>query len=383
MVRPYRKVALQSTVAIGSLCLAAVILAARAEPQATTKPRLDRFNLLEFRDESGEPRAVSSPQEWEERRAEIVAGMESVMGKFPEDRSRATPAVEVKEEADVGSYVRRLIAYQSEPNSVTPAYLCIPKSALAGSPQAKPVPAVLCLHPTDNKVGHKVVVGLGGRAGRQYAAELAELGFVTLSPAYPLLADYQPDLKKLGYESGTMKAIWDNSRALDLLASLDFIDDSNGFGVIGHSLGGHNAIFTAVFDRRITVLVSSCGFDSFLDYYDGAEQNWRAEKGWCQTRYMLKLATYRGRLDQIPFDFPELVGALAPRRVFISAPKHDSNFRWKSVERCTAAARPVFRLLGSPDQLTVRFPDCDHNFPEEIRKQSYRVIKSVLRRSQP
>ena len=30
---------------------------------------------------------------------------------------------------------------------------------------------------------------------------------MVLAPAYPLMAGYQPDLKALGYQSGTMKAI--------------------------------------------------------------------------------------------------------------------------------------------------------------------------------
>ena len=45
-------------------------------------------------------------------------------------------------------------------------------------------------------------------------SELAERGYVTLAPNYPLLAKYQPDLKKLGWESGTLKAVWDNIRGL-------------------------------------------------------------------------------------------------------------------------------------------------------------------------
>ena len=60
-----------------------------------------------------------------------------------------------------------------------------------------------------------------------------------------------------------MKAIWDNVRGLDFLESLSFVKRGK-FGAIGHSLGGHNAIYTAVFDDRITVVVSSCGFDSFV-----------------------------------------------------------------------------------------------------------------------
>jgi len=32
--------------------------------------------------------------------------------------------------------------------------------------------------------------------------------------------------------------------------------DTNRIGVIGHSLGGHNSIFTAFFDKRLKAVVS-------------------------------------------------------------------------------------------------------------------------------
>ena len=82
---------------------------------------------------------------------------------------------------------------------------------------------------------------------------------------------------------------------------------------------------------------------------------------------MIKLADYEGRLEEIPFDFHEMIGALAPRRVFINAPLGDSNFRWESVDRIAAAALPVFRLYGKPENLRVEHPDCDHDFPESMR----------------
>ncbi|MHC4177696.1 MAG: alpha/beta hydrolase, partial [Planctomycetota bacterium] len=346
-------------------------------PTAAEGPgRLDRNNLLQFRDAGGKVQPVTTPDDWQRRRTEILRGMQEVMGKLPGPRRRVPLEVKVEEEADAGKYIRRLITYQSEPQSRTPAYLCIPKDLLAGRRKA---PAILCLHPTDNKVGHKVVLGLGGRPGRHYAAELAERGYVTLSPSYPHLANYWPNLARLGYTSGTMKAIWDNSRGLDLLGSLPYVDDSRGFGAIGHSLGGHNAIYTAVFDTRITVLASSCGFDSYLDYYDGAERNWYFGKGWCQIRYMPRMSNYRGNLEAIPFDFHELLGALAPRPLFVNAPLHDGNFRWKSVDRCAAAARPIYELLGGKGNLIIEHPDCGHDFPEELRQVAYKTIDSVLR----
>ncbi len=192
------------------------------------------------------------------------------------------------------------------------------------------------------------------------------------------MANYQPDLKALGYESGTVKAIWDNIRGLDLLDSLGYVKHGK-YGAIGHSLGGHNAIYTAVFDDRIKIVVSSCGFDSFLDYYDGNRANWQPGRGWCQTRYMLRLADYRGRLAEIPFDFHELLGALAPRPVFVNAPLRDENFKWRSVDEVVKAASAVYRLYGVPGNLQVEHPDCAHDFPEVVRERAYRLLEEELR----
>jgi hypothetical protein len=354
----------------------ATIVAGNTLTTAEELARLDRENLLEFHNAEGMPQTVATPADWQLRRATILRGMQKVMGSLPSDARRVALDVQIEEEANVGKYVRRLLTYQSEPGSRTPAYLCIPNDVLAGRRKA---PAILCLHPTDNTVGHKVVLGLGGRPGRQYAAELAQRGYVTLSPSYPQLANYWPNLQQLGYISGSMKAIWDNTRGLDLLGELPFVDDSRGFGAIGHSLGGHNAIFTAVLEDRITVLASSCGFDAFPDYYEGAERNWYFGRGWCQIRYMPHLSDYRGRLNTIPFDFPELLGALAPRPLLVNAPLHDSNFRWASVDACAEAAYPVYELLNAGGNLIVRHPDCDHNFPESLREEAYDLFDSVLR----
>lgn len=339
------------------------------------QPRLPRDNLLVYRGPDGKPAPVKTALDWAKRRADVVRGMEAVMGKLPGDAKRCALDVKVEEEFDGGTYVRRLITYSSEPGGSVPAYLLIPKDVLDGKKKA---PAVLCLHGTNNVIGHGVVVGLGDTANRAYAMELAKRGYVTLAPNYPLLAKYQPDLKKLGWESGTLKAVWDNMRGLDLLASLPFVDHSKGFGAIGHSLGGHNAVYTAVFDDRLKAIVSSCGLDSYLDYYNGDPKNWDPERGWCQTRYMRKLADYKGRLADIPFDFHEMIGALAPRHVLIIAPKKDSNFRADSVDRIAAAARPIFKLYGYENRLRVEHPDCAHDFPPDMREAAYKLFDAVL-----
>jgi len=331
---------------------------------------LSRSDLLEVRQPDGALTRASTPAEWSPRAQEALAGFLSVTGPLPNPEPLCELAPQILEEADCGSYIRRLVTYAAEPNSRVPAYLCIPKQAL----QEAPAPAVLCLHPTENQIGHQVVVGLGGKPNRQYAAELAEHGFVTLSPSYPQLASYQPDLAALGYQSGTMKAIWDNIRGVDYLESLPFVDSKPGFGVIGHSLGGHNAVFTAVHDTRLQVIVSSCGLDSFLDYKQG---NLNA---WTQSRYMPRMADFLGHPEQVPFDFDELLALLAPRHVFISAPLRDSNFNHLSVDRIGKAARAIFALHQASEHLEIVHPDSDHDFPEGARFKAYQLIERVLKR---
>ncbi|CAN5171190.1 hypothetical protein BH11PLA2_BH11PLA2_52560 [soil metagenome] len=345
--------------------------AAAAEPM---QPRLPRDNLLLYHDSHGKPQPVVTQEDWAKRKAEILFAVETVMGKLPGKEKRCDLDMKVEDEADCGKYLRRLITYASEPGCRTLAYLLIPKDALKAK---HPVPAVLCLHPTNNVIGHGVVVGLEPKRDIPYSAELAERGYVTLAPAYPLLAKYQPDIRKLGWESGTLKAVWDNIRGLDLLESLPYVD-AKKLGTLGHSLGGHNSVFTAVHDERLKVVVTCCGLDSFPDYQNGKEEFWQPEKGWCQTRYMPKLAGYRGRLAEIPFDFHELVGTLAPRHVLIIAPKLDTNFRAESVDRIEAAARPVFKLLGREDRLRVDHPEGGHDFPPAMREEAYKLLDQVL-----
>jgi dipeptidyl aminopeptidase/acylaminoacyl peptidase len=330
-------------------------------------PRLSPHNLLLYPDAHGQPQPVTTTEHWLRRRASILAGMHQIMGPLPGPEKRSPLDIQTLEETPCQGYTRKLITYQSEPHCRTPAYLLLPDSPTPG------LPGILALHGTDDTHGHKVVVFPGMRANRQYAHELAQRGHTVIAPAYPGLAQYKPDFRALGYISDSMKAIWDNIRALDLLQSLPNHAPTS-FAAIGHSLGGHNSVFTAVFDTRITTIISSCGLDSFSDYYHANPDVWNLGKGWTSDRYMPLLANYHHRLHEIPFDFPELIAALAPRNCFISAPLSDSNFQWQSVDRLTTSARAIYNLYNAPQNLTVIHPDAEHDFPDHARQQAYAFL---------
>ena len=209
----------------------------------------------------------------------------------------------------------------------------------------------------------------------KYAYELAERGFVTLAPDYPSLGEHAYDFApQHGYHSGTMKAVWDNVRAVDLLETLPFVD-SQRIGVMGHSLGGHNAIFTALMDERLRVIVSSCGFSSFAK--DDVPS-------WTGPRYLPRLAKqYGNEAACIPFDFPELIAALAPRPFLAVAATRDDDFDVSGVRDCLAAARPVYELHRAATRLQGLYPEAPHSFPDEARKQAYDFLQRELVDRQP
>ena len=304
---------------------------------------------------------------WSTTREAILAAAQEVMGPLPSHDRSLPPPWSVTEETDCGTCLRHRITYEADAGCQTTAFVCRPHEASA----ANPARGILCLHPTNSTHGYEDVVGLSGRLNRSYASELAERGFVTISPSYPEMADYQPDIDALGYASGTMKAIWDNIRALDLLDSFDHVNHS-GYGAIGHSLGGHNSVYTATFDDRIKATVSNCGLDSYVDYY-----KWDPEQGWAQHRYMPRIGNYPTPAD-IPFDFHDLIASLAPRACMVSAPLHDDNFVWQSAASVVKAASAAYSLYGASDRLHIIHPDCPHDFPPAVREECYSFLAAQL-----
>jgi dienelactone hydrolase len=180
----------------------------------------------------------------------------------------------------------------------------------------------------------------------------------------------------MGYASATMKGIWNHMRCIDLLQSMDEVDGQR-IGCIGHSLGGHNTLFVAAFDPRIKAAVTSCGFTSFPRYYGGNLTGWSSDK------YMPRIAKVYGKdPKRMPFDFPEVLAAIAPRALFVSAPLHDANFDISGVKDCLAGAQPVYELLGAKENLVAIYPDSTHEFSDDARQQAYAFLDAHLKKKQ-
>jgi dienelactone hydrolase len=303
---------------------------------------------------------ASSPVILGAKRDSILTAMGKVMGELP-PLSLSRPNVRVLGEERFDGYIRRRIDYEAEPEDWVPAFLLVPEGT------QRPLPAAICLHQT-TKIGKAEPAGEGPKTNLHYAKELAQRGFVTLAPDYPNFGDYMIDVYERGYQSATMKGIVNHMRGVSLLQSLSEVAPSR-IAAIGHSLGGHNALFLAAFDTRVLACVSSCGFTSFGRYYGGDLT------GWSHRGYMPRIASvYEKSPTKMPFDFPDVLAAIAPRGVFVNAPLHDSNFDVGGVRDCVRIASPQFPA----DRLVVRYPDAAHDFPLEVREKAYAFLRAKI-----
>lgn len=320
--------------AIVVLSLALVMSRCAAEAIDAPPRYPEHQNLSYYLGEHGRKHTIGTVADWVIRRRHILAGIQQVMGEVPGPAKRVPLDVKQIEEVQVGNLIRRRITYQSDPDDRVSAYWFIPRT------DGKKSPAILCLQQTTT-LGKDEPSGLGGDPNLHYALHLAQRGYVTLAPDYPSFGEHAYDFTaKRGYQSGTMKAIWDNIRA---------------------------------FDTRIKAIVSSCGFTRF--HKDDMPS-------WSGPRYMPLIASRFGNnANRVPFDFTEIVGSFAPRPFLACAAVREDDFDVSGVRDVIAAAKPVYRLFGKPDNLAAYYPDSGHSFPADARNVAYEFFDKHLRQS--
>lgn len=330
----------------------------------------DHADLGVWRTASGDLKPIITTRDWEVRRNHILQSMQMVMGRLPDEEDLKPLQFKVLETVAFDTFKRQTIAYSVDEFSNATAHLYLPKGSSESG--AKKLPAVLALHPT-SALGKRIVAGDGPRPNRNYGAELASRGYVVLAPDYPSFGDQKNyNFHTDDYLSGSMKAIVNHRRGVDLLSNLAAVD-STKIGVIGHSLGGHNAIFLGAFDDRIQCVITSCGWDPFPYYYGGRLA------GWSSDRYMPRIREIYG-LDpkQMPFDLPEAIAAIAPRAFFSNSPLRDSNFDANGVKTAEPKIQQIYTLHDAKTRFIIRYPDADHDFPTEIREEAYQFLDRSL-----
>lgn len=365
------------------------VLTIALNPLVHTQNLHRNSGLLTYTDVQGEIQPVKSLYDWQVKRAQILDSLQAALGPLPEDPLRP-PFVSdlpelppfdtrIKDSLETRFYTCYDIEFTVAASEKVSAYLYIPQKK-----HRHPFPAVIALHETDEG-GKKSVDAQGYYLNMGYGKELAERGYVVIAPDYPSFGDQKDyDFHRDRYDSGMMKSIFNNIRCVDFLQSRKDVDPER-IGIIGHSLGGHGAMFTAAFETRIKVVVSSCGWTLFdFDNRKEEEDYIRLYGGrlgdWATDRYMPLLQT-RYHLDsgKIPFDFDEVIAAIAPRPFFTSSPRKDRDFDVSGVQVGIANGYSVYRFLNAEKDLQAIFPDSKHDFPPFARQEAYSFLDKYLK----
>lgn len=273
----------------------------------------------------------------------------------------------ILEESDCKTFIRKKVEYNVEGGERVKAYLCHPRDISVSKP------AIFCHHQHDGNwvIGKSEPAGLIGNADMFYAKELAERGFVTITPdslgfeerntnpyaGIDILNAYAHEdefIHRLlvGYTLFA-KAWHDISVAIDYVQSLEFVEKEK-IGFIGHSFGGYMALFIPAFEQRIKAAVSNCGSFTFRNSIDGGYS-------------VIKELCIPGIANTCDVD--EVVGLIAPRSLLISTTKNDS---WSnSAELIFDTAKDTF-----PDSnLELKVHDADgHVFTKEMRNYAYNFL---------
>lgn len=310
---------------------------------------------------------IQSYEHWKHRSEEIKARLFETIGLPPVARN--TRAFEIISEEEMNGYVRKKISYCVGEDERITAYL------LHSPELITPAPAILALHQTVSS-GKDEVVGLNGKPAFAYGHELAVRGYIVLAPdsltagerIYPdtVSFDSGPFYKRYPNWSMVGKNLEDSHAAIDVLFMLDSVD-KNRIGVIGHSHGGHNAIFAAALDDRIKAVVSNCGLSVFSEEEEQLE--WSLEDGYI---YIPKLRSYFLENREPPFDLHEVAALIAPEPwLNISAYVDAAYGKQEFLAEVGTQLFQVYNLFSAAERFGYYMHGGDHSFPESARALAY------------
>ncbi len=190
-----------------------------------------------------------------------------------------------------------------------------------------------------------------------------------LSETGPFYARY-PKWSHMG------RLVEDARSAVDALAKDELVDPARIY-LFGYSLGGTVAIYEAALDSRVKGIVSIAGFTPMRT--DDAKRGDGGVARYSFERDLIpKLGFFVGHEAQIPYDYPDLLGMIAPRPVLVVQPQLDRDAVPADVETAVAQAKQVYSLYNAGDKLAVQEPWDYNRLPNKTLDDAVTWMKSNL-----
>lgn len=280
--------------------------------------------------------------------------------------------IELKNE-EFDNYTRKLIEYNVNDKERVKSYLLIPKL------NKEKYPAILAIHQHAGNwdLGKSEVVGLSNNEMYSYGLDLVKRGYVVIAPDIICFEDRQGQGKYKETREGQKaferfifcdylvhgttlqtKTLHDLSVAIDVLCSLDIVDNSN-IGVIGHSLGGQEAIWLEWYDKRIKVGASSCGVSMIEEIIN----DMILHNFYLYVPNMLTVCDMNKIIEDIVFD----------RKLIISSGLQDErHFPLKGIEIIEKTNK------DNTNFISIKFED-GHKFNNEEKEKIYNYLDENLK----
>ncbi len=247
-----------------------------------------------------------------------------------------------------------------------------PIMAAQAPPDMRKLPTVILLAPLHCSRGYAP----GYRRGDIPHVIFTKAGFLVLA-FDPIATGARQEERRDFYDrhprwSILGKMVLDARHAIDAVLANPNTDPQR-VCLVGFGMGGFVAACTAALDERVAAAVSVSGFAPFRTdtdaVGDGGLRRWSHLYGW-----LPRLGQFVGRESEAPVDFPEILSAIAPRRMLVVAPKLDWRHPCENVAQTVEAAKRAYRAHNAVDNLQFDTPNCLAEFNNDIQARVIRFM---------
>jgi pimeloyl-ACP methyl ester carboxylesterase len=245
----------------------------------------------------------------------------------------------------------------------------------ANLPEGAKLPAVIWLHGFSCSLGYMWV----------YHSDLHPI-LALVRAGYAVLAYDQTGNGSRETEAGAFYAryphwsqmgrmVEDARAGVDVLLKDPMVDASRIYA-FGYSIGGTVGLYAAALDSRFAGLVSISGFTPMrpdvAERGDGGVARYSGERG-----LMPRLGFFVRHEAQIPYDFHEVLAAIAPRPLLVVQPALDRDASPADVGAAVDEARKVYALYGAADKLQLKEPWDYNRLPEKTADEAIAWMRGI------
>ncbi len=256
------------------------------------------------------------------------------------------------------------------------------------------LPVIIWVHPISVSNGYRA----GYRRGHPTYLALAAQGYAVMAfdqighgtrigeasrfyeryPGWSLLGKKVHDIKQ-----AVNALLYEPLTEYDQFGDTGFLDTGQIY-LLGYAMGGRVALHAAALDERVAGVITIAGFTPMRT--DRADKHTGGLARWSKY-YPLQpwLADFIGMEQYVPYDYHEVIAAIAPRRVSVITPSIDSQVNPDEVRDAVQQARTVFEHLDAGERLRFkkvfdynRFgPEMQQVLSDELRAMLIRPLKEV------